>query len=245
MNHKIKWISHRGESAIAPENTVAAHRVARELGTDGSECDVWLTKDGKVIVCHNATTGMMADRDLSVQGSTFDELRALTVANADPAYQHERFATLAEIVAELGPGRELYLELKGKDLALVPAVVAEVKAIGLEPERCVFIGFDPLLMQAVKAALPQYRMLYLTGVGYYPRVEELIAMLKAIHADGVDISYAGESDGTADYYRALHEAGFYVAVWTIDYPGLARRFIGYGADAITSNRAAALKGLLG
>jgi glycerophosphoryl diester phosphodiesterase len=97
----------------------------------------------------------------------------------------------------------------------------------------------------VKADLPQYRMLYLTGVRYYPRVEELIAMLKATHADGVDISYAGESDGTADYYRALHEAGFYVAVWTIDYPGLARRFISYGADAITSNRAAALKGLLG
>ena len=242
--NKVKWISHRGESAIAPENTVSAHRLARELGSDGSECDVWLTKDGKVIVCHNPTTGMMADRDLDVQGSTFDELRALTVANADPAYQHERFATLAEIVAELGPGRELYLELKGKDLALVPAVVAEVKAIGLEPERCVFIGFDALLMQAVKAALPQYRMLYLTAVGYYPRVEELIAMLHAIHADGVDIAWSGESTATKEYYRALHDAGFYISVWTIDFPCLAKRFIGYGADAITSNRAAALKKVL-
>ena len=48
----VKWISHRGESMDAPENTLAAFRLSQERQTDGMECDVYLTTDGKVMVCH-------------------------------------------------------------------------------------------------------------------------------------------------------------------------------------------------
>ena len=241
---KILWISHRGESVIAPENTVSAHRLARELGSDGSECDVYLTADQKVIVCHNNTTGMVANRDLDVQTSTFDELRALTVANHNPEYQHERLATLPELITELGPGRELYLELKAENLALVPAVVSEVKACGLEQERCVFISFTPSLLKAVKEALPEYRTLFLTHFHKYGTPAELIDTLRDLKADGVD-AYASEPANVREHIQALHDAGLYVAVWTIDHPGYAQRFIDYGVDSITSNCAADLKGILG
>ena len=239
----VRWISHRGESLIAPENTVASHRVARELNTDGSECDVYLTSDGSIIVCHNATTGMVADRNLTVQESTFEELRSLKVANHNPLYQNERLATLRELIAELGPDRELYLELKAENLALVPAVAKEVVECGLGPDRCVFISFSPTLIRAIKDALPAYRTLFLTFFSKHRTPAEMVATLKALHADGADV-YAEELPNVREYIRALHDAGMFVAVWTIDHPGYARRFVEYGVDSITSNCAADLKKLL-
>lgn len=239
----ICWISHRGESLIAPENTVAAHRLARELGTDGSECDVYLTADKKVIVCHDGVTARVANLNLDIESSTFDELRALTVANHNPKYQHERLATLPEIIAELGPGRVLYLELKGKNLELVPAVAREVQECGLGPDRCVFISFTAELLKAIKEALPEYRTLFLTHFTTYAAPSEMVKTLQDLNADGVDVSCA-DPPNVREYVKAVHDAGMYVAVWTIDHPGLARRFIDYGVDAITSNCAAALKSLV-
>ena len=240
---QVRWISHRGESLIAPENTVSAHRLSRELGTDGSECDVHLTADKKVIVCHNLTTAAVADRDLNVETSTFDALRTLTVANHNPKYQHEQLASLSEIIAELGPGRELYLELKGENLELVPAVVNEVKKCGLESERCVFISFTPELLKAVKEALPEYRTLFLTHFEAYSSPADLVKTLQDLHADGVDVG-SREPPNVRAFFQALHDAGLYVGVWTIDFPGIARRFIEYGADSITSNAAADLKSII-
>ena len=241
----ICWISHRGESIIAPENTVAAHRLARELGTDGSECDVYLTADKKVIVCHDSTTARVADRDLDVEASTFEELRALTVANHNPKYQHERLATLPEIIAELGPGRVLYLELKGKNLELVPAVAREVQECGLGPDRCVFISFTAELLKAIKEALPEYKTLFLTHFTTYAASSDMVKTLQELNADGVDVCCSEPPNTNArDFIKAVHDAGMYVAVWTIDFPGLARRFIDYGVDAITSNSAADLKSLV-
>ncbi|MBR4956402.1 MAG: glycerophosphodiester phosphodiesterase, partial [Lentisphaeria bacterium] len=50
------WISHRGESADAPENTLEAFILGRERKTDGCECDVYLSRDGRMMVCHDSTT---------------------------------------------------------------------------------------------------------------------------------------------------------------------------------------------
>ena len=68
-------IAHRGASHDAPENTLAAFRLAWEQGADGVEGDYYLTKDGEVVCIHDATTGRTGDRDLKVASSTLAELR--------------------------------------------------------------------------------------------------------------------------------------------------------------------------
>ena len=62
----VLYISHRGESADAPENTMAAFRLAWERGTDGIECDVHRTADGEVVVIHDGDTGRVAGTKLPV-----------------------------------------------------------------------------------------------------------------------------------------------------------------------------------
>lgn len=51
----VKWISHRGESLDAPENSLAAFKLSLERNTDGMECDVRISLDGVAVVVHNDT----------------------------------------------------------------------------------------------------------------------------------------------------------------------------------------------
>ncbi|MBO5724657.1 MAG: glycerophosphodiester phosphodiesterase, partial [Lentisphaeria bacterium] len=75
----VKWISHRGESYDAPENTLAAFRLSQQRGTDGMECDVHLSADGFVVVSHDAATFRMGSKNLQIGSSTLEELRAIKV----------------------------------------------------------------------------------------------------------------------------------------------------------------------
>ena len=125
----------------------------------------------------------------------------------------------------------------------MPAVAEEVRKCELEPERCVFISFSAELLKAMKKTLPEYKTLFLTHFMSYATPAELLKALQEMNADGVDA--ADEPPNAKEYIKALHDAGMYVAVWTIDFPGAARRFIDYGVDSITSNCAADLKSIIG
>ena len=63
----VKWISHRGESLDAPENSLAAFKLSLERKTDGMECDVRLSADGQVVVCHDANTLRTGSAFLTVE----------------------------------------------------------------------------------------------------------------------------------------------------------------------------------
>ncbi len=68
---------HRGARGYAPENTLPSFSLAREMGVDGVELDVHLSKDGEVIVIHDATLNRTTNGDGAVSGLTLNELRRL------------------------------------------------------------------------------------------------------------------------------------------------------------------------
>ena len=72
-------IAHRGASYDAPENTLAAFRLAWQQGADGIEGDFYLTADGEIVCLHDSDTGRTGDRKLSVGQSTLAELRKVDV----------------------------------------------------------------------------------------------------------------------------------------------------------------------
>ena len=100
-------IAHRGASAEAPENTLAAFRRAIELGADGVEFDVRLAADGVPVVIHDATLKRTAGIDRRVADITSAELARLDVGSwfnrhhghlADEAYALERIPTLERVL---------------------------------------------------------------------------------------------------------------------------------------------------
>ena len=241
----VKWISHRGESLDAPENSLAAFKLSLERKTDGMECDVRLSADGQVVVCHDANTLRTGSAFLTVEKTSYADLQKIHISGAlEDIYPDEKIPLLSETFQYLGKDREYYIELKGTDLALVPKVKAVVEASGIDCNQIVFISFYEDMIRDIKRTMPQCRALWLNSlIRDYGRVtpEDLVAKLKELGVDGIDANSNPDTD--AELIKAVHDAGMIYAVWTIDNPYQAEHFIRLGVDAVTSNRAAKLKAL--
>ncbi len=99
-------IAHRGASFNAPENTLAAFRLAWQQGADGIEGDFYLTDDGEIVCLHDSDTGRTGDRKLSVGQSTLEQLRTVDVGiSKGEKFRGERIPTLAEVLAVVPAGQ--------------------------------------------------------------------------------------------------------------------------------------------
>ena len=91
--------AHRGAAGLAPENTLAAFRMAIELGVDGTELDLQATKDGVVVVIHDDTVDRTTDGRGRIGDLTLAEIKRLDAgAKFSPAFQGERIPTLSELI---------------------------------------------------------------------------------------------------------------------------------------------------
>ncbi|MBQ4314282.1 MAG: glycerophosphodiester phosphodiesterase, partial [Lentisphaeria bacterium] len=113
----------------------------------------------------------------------------------------------------------------------------------------VMISFCEDIVKIFKERYPERKALWLTGFKtsqegtWKYTADELIEKLRYLGADGVDI-HANMVYLTAEYVEKVKAAGFTFAVWTVDDPKIAERLITFNVDAITSNRAAYLRGVL-
>jgi len=245
---RVRFISHRGESLDAPENTMAAFRLAVERKADGFECDVYLTKDNKIICLHDKTAKRTGGLDVKPGDATLAELRALDAgAWKDPKYTGERMPTLAEALTLARDAFDIYVEVKcGVDI--VPRM-AEVlaKEPRATPERVVFISFNTNVVATLRRLLPDYRAYWVTSTkrnadgSVTPTAAAAIAIAKACGASGIDAQATDVVD--AAYVREVKAAGLSFHVWTVNSARQASALAAMGVDTITSDCAAALAAL--
>ena len=138
-------VSHRGESKDAPENTMAAFRLAVQRGVGGMECDVYATTDGVPVIMHDESMSRTTGGAAKITELTADVVTntAATAAWTGSGYQDEKVPSLAEYLSLLnGSSIKAVIELKSTKNNVVDAVVAAVRA---EPaatkDRVVFISF--------------------------------------------------------------------------------------------------------
>ncbi len=245
---KVEWISHRGESLDAPENTMSAFLLAMERETDGIETDIHLTSDGELVCIHDGNTRRVGDREISIEESTFAETQSVDVSNGMAAYKGEKIPLFRSVLAILKPGRKFYVEVKENDPRVLPVMRRELERSGVALENIVMISFHRDIVRESRRVMPEVKTLWLTSFseengGVSPTPEETIAFLKEAKADGID-AHALEKAFDATYIKALKDAGFHVAVWTVDDAGTAERYAAMGVDSITSDCAAKLRALL-
>jgi glycerophosphoryl diester phosphodiesterase len=227
------WIAHRGESHDWPENTLLAFQKAWEAGDPACECDVHLTADGKVIVCHDETTGRTCGRDLIIKNSTVEELRALD------AGMGQRLPLLSDCLAAMPADRTFFIEIKS-GIDVVPALTAVIAQSGLSAQQIVFITFHVDALIAVKKIMPKYSAMLLASFeAGKPTIDEWIARAISIGADGLDVEFPGPLDAASA--ARVKVAGLQLTVWTVDAPEQARELIQMGVDGITTNRCAWLR----
>ena len=111
--HRMILLAHRGESFIAPENTLAAFKLAWEKHAEAVELDVYLTHDNKIVVMHDAKTGRTAGTDLVLKDTDSAELRKLDVGKwKGEQYAGEKVPFLEEALATIPPRGRLLVEIK-------------------------------------------------------------------------------------------------------------------------------------
>ncbi|MFM7750164.1 MAG: glycerophosphodiester phosphodiesterase family protein [Opitutaceae bacterium] len=109
----VDIVAHRGASHDAPENTVASARLGWSQGADAVETDIHLTKDGRVIVCHDKTTQRTTGHDGVITAMTLAELRALDAGRwKGPQFAGEKLPLLEEQLALIPAGKTMLVEIK-------------------------------------------------------------------------------------------------------------------------------------
>lgn len=209
--------AHRGASAIAPENTIAAFRAAAEQGARWVELDVALLADGTLVVIHDDSV----DRTTSGTGN----LGTLTRADLDrldagawfhAQYAGERLPTLEETVAvlgELGLGANVEIKQHKHHKSLDQLVRAVQKAISQRPPemQIMISSFDPEALAAMHVMEPDLEMAML----WSELPPDWEARLAAIPATTIHLNYKALSVGFLERARAR---GIKVRAWTSNDP---------------------------
>lgn len=245
-------IAHRGASAIAPENTLAAFRRALVDGVEGIECDVRLAGDNVPVVFHDPTLKRCAFEDVALSTLTSGELARVDVGTwfnlkherfARPAYARETVPTLGQFLELMrGNNKLIYTELKCEngEARRFARAVAELLCEDNFINRVVVKSFEHDCLSELKKLLPKVRMAAL----YKPhplRVmhpgRRMVKPALRIAAEELSVHY---SLATNRMVRKAHLAGLKTVIWTADHPAWVKRAARLGIHGIITNNPARL-----
>lgn len=239
-------VAHRGASAHAPENTIAAVRAGVRMRADMVEIDVQRTADGALILMHDTTLVRTTDAEevfpgrdsYAVADFTLAQVRRLDAGSwFGAAFAGERVPTLAETLAVLRGGR-VGLLLEVKEPARYPGIEAEIAdelkrdRWWLRPapshlaHRLVVQSFDWQSMRRSQDLLPRIPH------GLLGRVPEAEIATYATWADQINPSFTSVD---ATYVDAVQDAGLEVYVYTVNAAADMRAQLAKGVDGIITN----------
>ncbi|MGW0931387.1 glycerophosphodiester phosphodiesterase [Streptomyces sp. NPDC002644] len=242
-------IAHRGASALAPENTLLAVDRAHRLGFTWVENDVQRTKDGVLVVMHDAGLARTTDVERVFPGRAPWRVRDFTaaeIARLDAGgwfgsrFRGARVPTLRQYLARVERNRQsLLLEIKNPRLypGIARQVLNELGRSGWldrrHLERLVVQSFDAPTVRAVHRLRPAVR----TGVLGSPSVARLREYAR--FADQINpqhLKLTGGYVAAVQRLRGPHGRPVEVCAWTVDRPVDTLLAAGYGVDCLITNR---------
>lgn len=231
----VEIIAHRGYSAAAPENTLAAVEAAIEAGADAVEFDLHVTRDGVPVLFHDATLERTTNGAGALCAHSYEDLRALDAGSwFSPTFAGEAVPSLAEALACTGDRvKRVYPEVKGyRDEEDLDHMVDLVVEHGIE-DRTVFISMDWRALERMREHRSTVRLGYI--VEKASRATEGLALAAGDPLALLDFKAALLLDDPALAARA-RAADVDLAVWTVDDPAQAAALLALGVRRITSNR---------
>lgn len=228
MLHTTEVSAHRGASALYPENSMSAFEGAVELGADWIELDVQETKDGQIIVMHDANLRRTTGINRAVWTVTYDEIKGLDCGSwFHPKFAGQRIPLLSDVLAFAKEQNiRLNIELKptGHENNLEEKVVDLILEQNLQND-CVVTSQTYHALENVKAYNPDIFTVYVCSVAYGN-----ITHLSDADAFSIDASFASKS-----LITRIHNAGKQVYVWTVNKKANIDRMIDLNVDNIITD----------
>lgn len=231
---RVAVYAHRGASAFAPENTMAAFNKAVEYSADAVELDVTFSRDGQLIVFHDDTLDRVSSGTGKVTEIDYSDLRNIDVgAHFSSEYEGERIPLLEEVLIAVCDDLIVNIELKNHkwfDDALGVAVANLVMKLKVQ-ERVVISSFYPWNLNAFAKELPNVELAMLTlpgfGGAYYRSGFFQKKAINLIHPYLKDVN--------EKFVNKQHNLGRKVNVWTVNEAADMQRMIEIGVDGLITD----------
>ncbi len=247
---------HRGASGERPENTLISFERALEHGADVIETDVHLSRDGEVVVLHDADLARTTDGAGEVSAldyrdiARFDAGHRFTIADGAAPFRGQgvRVPRLEEAFARF-PGVRFNIELKHADARLANAVLDLAKQFGRE-HATLLAAEDAAAMQQLRGAVRERA----SGVALGASVADVLGFVRAA-LDGatpplgplalqIPAEFLGRPLVTPELLAFAHAHGVQVHVWTVNDTAEMRRLLALGVDGIMSDFPGRLRSLV-
>lgn len=219
--------AHRGASANAPENTMAAIRQAIYEAADYAEIDIRLTADGVPVLLHDAALFRTTRVYKRLEDVTYEELSEYDAGSSySKAFAGEPVPTLAAVLAEFGGQIGFNIELKDeKSRALTEMVVELIEEYHLE-ESCVITSASYEQLEWVKEKNPDIKTGYIISLVYGDFYER-----EAVDFFSIKSVYVTEA-----MVEKIHALGKEIHVWTVNREQELRRMKAMGVDYLITDR---------
>ena len=237
---EYKIIAHRGANLFAPQNTLPAFKKAIELGADGLETDVHLTKDGKPVICHNYSIDATSNGFGKITDRTLRDLKSHDFGRYFS--KHFKGTTLPSLDEFLELVKQsdisvMNIELKGprdKKTEFIPEIITAVKAHNLT-DRLLISGFDTYILKAVKDCDKKIRTGYLYGMPHCDNYANMMFPIAHAKKIGAYALHPMSCFVNKAYVKAAHREGLKVNVWTVNSEDRIRFMINCGVDGIITD----------
>lgn len=234
---KMINVAHRGASAHAPENTMAAFYKGVEMKADYIEIDVQMTKDGELVLIHDTTVDRTTDGTGAVRDYTLEEIRQLDAGSwFSEEYAGEKIPTFDELLDAFRGKTGILIELKSPSLypGIEEKVAEALKERNMDrPQnnKMVIQSFDHESMQISKELLPDVPHAVLAGSSWSDVTKEQLAEF-ATYADFFNPNMNIVTPELVDW---VHEAGMEIYPYTSRSPEQAYHLFDLGVDGIITD----------
>ncbi|MCY4725487.1 glycerophosphodiester phosphodiesterase family protein [Nocardioides sp. STR2] len=249
----VDVVAHRGSSGAAPENTIAAVRVAIAQKSGVIENDIQRTSDGELVIVHDITLARTTDVEQvfpdrapwNVGDFTLAEVKQLDAGSwFAPEFAGERVPTLEEWVNAVGQQAEMLLEPKAPELypGIETDLDKELRSLpvfnrALKADRVVVQSFNHQWLRVYKDLAPDVTVGLLYGGR--PTADDIAAA--ATWAEQVNPALGAIDESTVDQ---IHASGMEAHVWTVNAGQDMRRAINWEVDGIITNYPQVLRDIL-
>lgn len=222
---------HRGASGYAPENTLPSFRLAMDMGADGFELDVHMSRDGELVVIHDETVDRTTNGTGFVKDLTLAQLKELDASNHMDAYRGAKIPTLGEVYDLIRDTNHIVnVEIK-TDECFYPQI--EEKCLALAKEKCVedriiYSSFNHHTLMKMRKLKPDVKLGMLFGdimVAPWEYAKQL--SVDYLHPMKMNIYVPGFGEKTA-------KAGYGINMWTINDEETMHECLKHDAGIITN-----------
>lgn len=227
---KIKMIAHRGLSAIAPENTLAAFKAACDAGYYGVEYDIQLTADGFWVISHDDNMRKMTGKNIKIADTELADLEKITYNNGANIDKYDGIVipTLEETLAIISKYNIVsVIEIKTETADKIDEFLNLLKEYKvLDKVRVISFNEEPL--KKVKELNPKIPTSYLTH-----KVDD--SVIELCKKDGFEAVSFNHKKCDESSVKMITDAGLVPQCWTVDKISEFEKFAGYGVEYFTSN----------